>query len=63
MQSHRLDVLSLLAGLLFVGIGGAHLLGVPGVLDWFAVLRAWPLLLVLAGIAVLVGILRNPTDT
>ena len=61
MHPHRLDVLSLVAGLLFLGIGGAHLLG--GALDWLVVLRVWPLLLVAAGIAVLVGILRRPSDT
>jgi hypothetical protein len=63
MQPHRLDVLSLVTGLLFVAIGGTHLLGGGSVLDWLVVLRAWPLLLVIAGVAVLVGILRSPDDT
>lgn len=63
MQPHRLDVVSLATGLLFVAIGGAHLLGGANMLDWLVVLRAWPLLLVAAGIAVLVGILRNPRDS
>lgn len=61
MQPHRLDVPSLVAGLLFLGTGGAHLLG--GALDWLVVVRAWPVLLVAGGIAVLVGILRSPRDT
>jgi hypothetical protein len=61
MHPHRLDVLSLVAGLLFLGIGGVHLLG--GAVDWLVVLRVWPLLLVGAGIAVLVGILRSQSDT
>lgn len=63
MQPHRLDVLSLVAGLLFVAVGGAHLLGGPDALSWLVVLRAWPALLVAAGIVVLVGILRSPDDT
>jgi hypothetical protein len=63
MQPHRLDVLSLVAGLVFVAIGGGHLLGGASVLNWLVVLRAWPVLLVAAGIAVLVGILRSPGDT
>ncbi len=63
MQPHRLDVLSLVAGLLFVAIGGAYLLGGASVLNWLAVLRAWPLLLVAAGIAVLLGVRRSPDDS
>jgi hypothetical protein len=63
MRPHRLDPVSLIAGLLFIVIGGANLIGGTGIVNWLGVLRIWPLLLVGAGIAVLLGILRRPDDT
>lgn len=61
MERHRLDPLSLVAGLAFVVAGGAQLLGANVTNAWLAVARAWPLLLVIAGLVVLVRAAR-PTD-
>lgn len=61
MHPHRLDALSLVTGLLFVAIGGATLLG-SSALGWLAILRVWPVLMVAAGVAVLIRILRSPRE-
>lgn len=60
MQSHRIDALSLIAGLVFLAAGGAHMLGIDP--TSLTVWRAWPLLLVLAGVVVLAGLARRPDD-
>ena len=62
MQPHRLDVISLIAGFVFVGIGAAYLLGVDIVRRWTLVTRAWPLLLVIAGIVLLISARRTTDD-
>lgn len=62
MTPHRLDLVSLVAGSVFLITGMAHLLGIDLITSWGAVVRAWPLLLVAAGVAVLVGILRTTRD-
>lgn len=62
MHPHRLDPVSLIAGLVFVLVGITHLLG-GSLATWFGVLRIWPLVLVAAGVAVLAGVLRRPDDT
>ena len=59
MNAHRIDPVSLIAGLLFVVVGMGHLLGVDVVAGWGTLLRAWPILLVAGGVAVLIGILRS----
>lgn len=62
MQPHRLDVISLIAGLVFVVIGAGYLLGVDLISRWSLVTRAWPLLLVAAGVALLIGARRTTDD-
>jgi hypothetical protein len=59
-MSRRLDLLSLIAGLVFILAGAAQLLGVNLVST--SLWRAWPLLLVLAGIAALLGRSRTPDE-
>lgn len=62
MHSHRLDPLSLIAGVVFVLIGIGQLVG--GVaLGWLTLARLWPVLLVGAGVAVLFGLLRRTDET
>lgn len=62
MTPHRLDLVSLIAGMVFVITGMAHLLGIDLITNWGAVARAWPIVLVAAGVAVLIGILRTARD-
>lgn len=57
-MSRRLDLLSLIAGLVFVTAGAAQLLGINLLAG--SLWRAWPLLLVIAGVAALVGRSRTP---
>lgn len=63
MQPHRLDPLSLIAGLVFVTIGVGSLLSGPTATGWLTALRFWPVLLVAAGIVVLVRMARRTDDT
>ncbi|HEX6256391.1 MAG TPA: hypothetical protein VFZ70_11350 [Euzebyales bacterium] len=62
MERHRLDLLSLLAGLLFLALGLGHLLAGPAAAIWLSITRLWPILLVGAGVAVLAGIIRRADD-
>ena len=60
MERHKLDLLSLIGGLLFVVLGIGQLLGLSIAevslnLSWM-----WPLLLIIGGLALLRGILRRP---
>lgn len=59
-MGRQLDLLSLVAGLVFVVAGIAQLLGanLANPVLW----RAWPLLLVAAGVAALVGRSRTSDD-
>lgn len=59
-MDRRLDLLSLIAGLVFVVAGGAQLLGLN--LLSASLWRAWPVLLVIAGVVALVGRSRNADD-
>ncbi len=59
-MGRRLDLLSLIAGLVFVVAGGAQLLGFN--LLSASLWRAWPVLLVIAGVVALVGRSRNADD-
>jgi ABC-type antimicrobial peptide transport system permease subunit len=62
MERHRLDLLSLLAGLLFLAVGLGNLLAGPAAAVWLSITRLWPMLLVVTGIAVLAGIVRRADD-
>lgn len=62
MKAHQLDLVSLIAGSVFVFLGMAQLMGVNVVTGWGTLLRAWPLLLVGAGVVVLVSIVRSARD-
>ncbi|CAN5892462.1 hypothetical protein BH23ACT10_BH23ACT10_21420 [soil metagenome] len=59
MTPHRLDPVSLVFGVVFVFVGMAHLLGVNVLTGWATLLSAWPILLVAAGAAVIIGIVRS----
>jgi hypothetical protein len=61
MHPHRLDPLSLIAGLVFVAVGAGHLFGF-NVASWGLVARAWPLLLVIVGVAILISARRTTHD-
>jgi hypothetical protein len=62
MNAHRLDLVSMIAGVVFVVVGMGHLLGLDVVSGWSTLLRAWPILLVAGGVAVLIGILRSASN-
>jgi hypothetical protein len=62
MERHRLDLLSLLAGLLFLAVGLGNLFAGPVAAVWLSISRLWPILLVLAGLAVLAGVIRRAGD-
>lgn len=62
MTRHRLDLVSLIFGVVFVVVGMAHLLGLNVITGWATLLSAWPILLVAAGVAVLIGIVRSASD-
>jgi hypothetical protein len=62
MERHRLDLLSLLAGLLFLAVGLGNLLASPVAAVWLSISYLWPILLVLAGLAVLAGVIRRGDD-
>lgn len=55
MYRHRMDVISLVFGLLYAGIGASL---VAGSFD-FGVGAVWPILLVLAGLALLISAMRS----
>lgn len=58
MERHRTDILSLVFGVLFVGVGASILLDrLPGVGPWLW--QAWPLLLMLAGVWLLIAAARS----
>lgn len=62
MQPHRLDTVSLIAGVIFAGIGAAYLFGFNLASRWALVARSWPLLLVAVGVVVLLSARRTPDD-
>lgn len=59
-MDRRLDLLSLIAGLVFVVAGIAQLLGVN--LASASLWRAWPVVLVIAGVVALVDRSRTTDD-
>ncbi len=63
MDRHRFDLLSFIAGIVFVIVGAAHLTGFDVTSAWVALVRAWPVLLLVAGVAVLAGAVRTTDDT
>lgn len=62
MQPHRLDPISLIAGLVFAGIGATYLFGLNIATQWGLMARAWPLLLIAAGVVVLLSARRTTDD-
>ena len=56
MYRHKMDVTSLIFGLIFAGIGALLLVGSTPELDLSEI---WPALLVLAGLALLASAARN----
>ena len=63
MNRHQLDPVSLIFGVVFVVFGMAQLVGINIVTEWATLLSIWPILLVAAGVAVLVSIVRSARDT
>lgn len=53
MEPHELDLISLVAGLIFIAIGAGQLLGVDTLDMLGGVGRLWPLLIIFAGVAML----------
>jgi hypothetical protein len=60
MEPHELDAVSLIAGLVFLGIGIGHLAGL-NIAD-LAVSGLWPMLLIIGGGILLVRVTRRARD-
>ncbi|HSK90971.1 MAG TPA: hypothetical protein VK875_06640 [Euzebyales bacterium] len=61
MERHRLDVVSLVAGLIFLAVGIGHLLGI-NLLRLSLLVGLWPLLLIVGGGLLLAQVVRRPSD-
>lgn len=61
MERHRLDIVSLVAGLVFLAVGIGHLLGI-NLLRLSLLVGLWPLLLIIGGGLLLAQVVRRPSD-
>jgi hypothetical protein len=62
MQPHKLDFVSLVSGLIFVAIGVGHLLGVNLWGLWQDLDALLPILVIIAGAALLLRVLRRTRE-
>ena len=60
MEPHELDVISLTAGIIFLVLGMAHMIGID--VTRMAFHRLWPMLLIVGGGVLLVGVIRRARD-
>ena len=60
MERHRLDVVSLIAGVIFLVAGIGHLLGFNLLRMWQGLDALLPVLLIIAGALLLLRVLRRP---
>jgi len=63
MEPHELDVISLVAGLIFLATGIGHLLGLNLTGLWSDLGGLLPVVLIVGGGALLVRVLRRAKDT
>lgn len=62
MEPHKLDVVSLIAGLIFLATGVGHLLGFNVWRMWQGVEALLPILLIIAGAVLLLRVRRRTRD-
>jgi hypothetical protein len=62
MQPHKLDVVSLTAGVIFLVAGIGHLLGFNLLHMWQGIDALLPVLLIIAGAALLLRVLRRTRE-
>jgi hypothetical protein len=62
MQPHKLDVVSLTTGVIFLVVGIGHLLGFDPLRMWRGIDALLPVLLIVAGTVLLLRVLRRTRE-